>query len=227
MLFERKVAVVSFPGIGSVGKVAVDYLISCTNSRMIMTLPFSGFPPQVLIQEGVARLFTLDVFSPEGREDIILLTSDAQPLEVMGMNRLAGEILSEMREMGVRDVVTLAAYVGAVHENVVGTATDADGVELLKSAGIAVMPSSIIGGMNGIIAGMAPLYGLRGFCILGTTSGERLVDLNAARNLLLSLKNLLQMEIDVSQLEIEEEEEAEEIEAPEAEEYADEDMLYR
>ncbi|MDI9617330.1 MAG: PAC2 family protein [Methanothrix sp.] len=225
MLFERKVAVVSFPGIGSVGKVAVDYLISYTNSRMIMTLPFSGFPPQVLIQEGVARLFTLDVFSPEGRDDIILLTSDAQPLEVLGMNRLAGEVLRELREMGVRDVVTLAAYVGAVHENVVGTATDAAAVELLKNAGIAVMPSSIIGGMNGIVAGMAPLYGLRGFCILGTTSGDRLVDLRAARNLLLSLKNLLQMEIDVSQLEIEEEEEEEE--APEVEECEDEEMLYR
>lgn len=215
----------SFPGIGSVGKVAVDYLISYTNSRMIMTLPFSGFPPQVLIQEGVARLFTLDVFSPEGRDDIILLTSDAQPLEVLGMNRLAGEVLRELREMGVRDVVTLAAYVGAVHENVVGTATDAAAVELLKNAGIAVMPSSIIGGMNGIVAGMAPLYGLRGFCILGTTSGDRLVDLRAARNLLLSLKNLLQMEIDVSQLEIEEEEEEEE--APEVEECEDEEMLYR
>lgn len=225
MLFERKVAVVSFPGIGSVGKVAVDYLISYTNSRMIMTLPFSGFPPQVLIQEGVARLFTLDVFSPEGRDDIILLTSDAQPLEVLGMNRLAGEVLRELREMGVRDVVTLAAYVGAVHENVVGTATDAAAVELLKNAGIAVMPSSIIGGMNGIVAGMAPLYGLRGFCILGTTSGDRLVDLRAARNLLISLKNLLQMEIDVSQLEIEEEEEEEE--APEVEECEDEEMLYR
>ncbi|MCX8206788.1 MAG: PAC2 family protein [Methanothrix sp.] len=225
MLFERKVAVVSFPGIGSVGKVAVDYLISYMNSRMIMTLPFSGFPPQVLIQEGVARLFTLDVFFPEGRDDIILLTSDAQPLEVLGMNRLAGEILRELREMGVKDVVTLAAYVGAVHENVVGTATDVAGLDLLKNAGIAVMPSSIIGGMNGIIAGMAPLYGLRGFCILGTTSGDRLVDLNAARNLLLSLKKLLQMEIDVSQLEIEEEEE--EAEEPEVEECEDEEMLYR
>lgn len=217
----------SFPGIGSVGKVAVDYLISSTNSRMIMSLPFSGFPPQVLIQEGVARLFTLDVFSPEGRDDLILITSDAQPLEVPGMNRLAGEILSEMRGMGVRDVVTLAAYVGAVDENVVGTSTEAAGVEMLKGAGIAVMPSSIIGGMNGIIAGMAPLYGLRGFCILGTTSGDKLVDLNAARNLLISLKDLLQMEIDVSQLEIEEEEEEEAIEAPEIEECEDEDMLYR
>lgn len=143
------------------------------------------------------------------------------------MNRLAGEILSELRGMGVRDVVTLAAYVGAVHEKVVGTATDAAGVELLKSAGIAVMPSSIIGGMNGIIAGMAPLYSLRGFCILGTTSGDKLVDLNAARNLVLSLKNLLQIDIDVSQLEIEEEEEEEVIGAPEIEERADEDMIYR
>lgn len=227
MLFERKVAVVSFPGIGSVGKVAVDYLISYTNSRRIMKLPFSGFPPQVLIQDGVARVFTLDVFSPEGRDDIALLTSDAQPLEVLGMNRLAGEILRELREMGVRNVLTLAAYVGVVHENVVGTSTDAAGVEILKNAGIALMPSSIIGGMNGIIAGMAPLYGLRGFCLLGTTSGDRLVDLRAARNLLLSLKNLLPIEIDVSQLEIEEEEEAEEIGAPEVEVWEDEDMLYR
>lgn len=226
MLFEKKVALVGFPGIGSVGKIALDYLITSLDANKIMTVPFSGFPPQVVVEGGLVRLFMLETFAPPGREDILLLTSDAQPLEVLGMNTLAGEILGDVKGMGVKDVVTLAAYVGAVQNPVVGTSSEREGVEFLKRAGIAIMPTGIIGGLNGLIAGMAPLYGLRGFCLLGTTSGDKLVDLRAARNLLMALKDLLQIEIDVEDLEIEEEEE----EAPpvtEVEEPVDEEMIYR
>jgi proteasome assembly chaperone (PAC2) family protein len=49
---------------------------------------------------------------------------------------------------------------------------------------------------------MSPLYGIRGYCILGTTSGEELVDLKASKNLLEAICSLLGLDISLDGLRI-------------------------
>ena len=58
------------------------------------------------------------------KENLLILSGDAQPLDVVGMYELAGNILQAIKEQGVTDVITLAAYVGETNESVLGTATD-------------------------------------------------------------------------------------------------------
>jgi hypothetical protein len=55
-----------------------------------------------------------------------------------------------------------------------------------------------IGGLNGLLAGLAPLYDLRGFCLLATSSGSDPVDIQAATNLLAAIKELLHLDIEIS-----------------------------
>jgi predicted ATP-grasp superfamily ATP-dependent carboligase len=57
---------------------------------------------------------------------------------------------------------------------------------------------------------MAPLYDLRGFCLLATSSGSDPVDIRAANNLLYAINELLHLEIDITLMEpvIEEPQEA-------------------
>ena len=83
-----------------------------------------------------------------------------------------------------------------------------------------MLRSGAIGGFNGLLAGLAPLYDLRGFCLLATSSGADPVDILAATNLLGAIKELLHLEIDITLMEpiIEE---PEEVEAQEV------DMNYR
>jgi uncharacterized protein len=129
---------------------------------------------------------------------MLILSGDAQPLDVVGMYELAGNILQAIKEQGVTDVITLAAYVGETSETVLGTATDQDSAAALGECKIPMLRSGAIGGLNGLLAGLAPLYDLRGFCLLGASSGADPVDIQAATNLLCAIKELLHLDIDIS-----------------------------
>jgi len=144
------------------------------------------------------------------KENLLILSGDAQPLDVVGMHELAGNILQAIKELGVTDVITLAAYVGETNESVLGTATDSDAVKALSECKIPLLRSGAIGGLNGLLAGMAPLYDLRGFCLLATSSGSDPVDIRAANNLLCAINELLHLDIDITLMEpvIEEPQEA-------------------
>jgi len=214
------ICICGLPGIGSVGKVAADFLATSLQCSTIKPFFSPGFPPQVMVSEGLAKLMHGELMRPREREKLLILSGDAQPLDVLDMYSLAGEILQALKEQGVTDVITLAAYVGENTEKVLGATTDPNFAATLESCNISMLRSGAIGGLNGLLAGMAPRYGLRGVCLLATTSGSESVDLFAAINLLSAIDGLLSLDLDLSLLEpaLEQQEEME---------AEDNDMNYR
>jgi len=211
MFESRFICICGLPGIGSVGKVATDYLVTALECSAILPFFSHSFPPQVMVSLGLAKLMNAQLLRPKQRDNLLILSGDAQPLDVLGMHELAGNILQAIKKQGVTDVITLAAYVGETNESVLGAATDPDGAAALSEQKIPLLRGGAIGGLNGLLAGMAPLYDLRGYCILGASSGSDPVDIRAASNLLGAINELLHLDIDVTLLEpvIEEEEVAE------------------
>jgi uncharacterized protein len=197
MFESRVICICGLPGIGSVGKVAADCLATALECSTIKLFFSRGFPPQVLVFKGLSELLHVELKAPKERADMFILSGDAQPMDVVEMYRLAVEILETIRAKGVTDVITLAAYVGDAKELVMGAATDAESVAALRAKGIPSLCSGAIGGMNGLLAGLAPLHDMRGFCLLGTSSGEDPVDLWAATNLLEAIKDLLGLTVDI------------------------------
>ncbi len=194
------------PGIGSVGKVAVDYLaaaLECSTAKHFFS---KGFPAQVVVTGNVTSLLHAEMKTAKikDRNDLFILSGDAQPLEIREMYSLAGDILEYARSHNVTDIITLAAYVGNSREKVMGAASDPKMAEELQKSGIALLHSGSIGGLNGLLAGLAPLYDMHSFCLLATTSGEDPVDLRAARNLLEALLPLVGMDISLEGLAVEE-----------------------
>jgi proteasome assembly chaperone (PAC2) family protein len=201
MFASRFICICGLPGIGSVGKVAADYLATALECDTIMPFFSRSFPPQVMVCEGLAELMHAQLMRPKEKENMLILTGDAQPLDVVGMYELAGNILQALKEQGVTDVITLAAYVGETNETILGTATDQDSATALGECKIPLLRSGAIGGLNGLLAGLAPLYDLRGFCLLATSSGADPVDIQAANNLLGAIKELFQLDIDITLME--------------------------
>ena len=220
MFESRVICICGLPGIGSVGKVAADYLATALECSTIMPFFSHSFPPQVMVSQGLAELMHAELMRPKEKKNMLILSGDAQPLDVVGMYELAGNILQAIKEQGVTDVITLAAYVGETNEKILGTSTDLDSATALCECKIPLLRSGAVGGLNGLLAGLAPLYDLRGFCLLATSSGADPVDILAATNLLGAIKELLHLKIDITLMEpiIEE---PEEVEAQEV------DMNYR
>jgi proteasome assembly chaperone (PAC2) family protein len=221
-MFESSVICIGgLPGIGSVGKVAADYLataLECSTARHFFS---KGFPAQVVVTGNTTDLLHAEIKAGRIRDehDLFVLSGDSQPLDVREMYSLAGDILEYARSQRVTDIITLAAYVGESEEKVMGAADNPETAAELQKSGIPLLKSGSIGGLNGILAGLAPLYGMHSFCLLATTSGENPVDLRAARNLLEALSTLVGMEISLEELVVDEPETV-----PQCEEM---DMYYR
>jgi len=198
MFASRTICIGGLPGVGSVGKIAADYLSNCLNCKPVKTFISRGFPPQVMINGSQVMLMQSDLKS--ARDDLFILTGDAQPLEIREMYALAGEILQYLKANNVTDIITLAAYVGESSEAVVAAATDSDIAKELEDEGVTLLRNGAIGGINGLLVGLAPMYGLRGVCMLGTTSGDDMVDFRAAKDLLGTVKRILGLQVDLDSL---------------------------
>jgi proteasome assembly chaperone (PAC2) family protein len=201
-MFGSRICIGGLPGIGSVGKIAADYLSTALECRSIQSILSKGFPPQVTVTSGQVSLLQAELKMPIMRRDLLILSGDAQPLGVMEMYSLAGDILEAARSLQITDFITLAAYVGDSKAKVVGAASGPDLARRLEDSGVPLMRSGAIGGLNGLLAGLSPLYGINGYCLLGTTSGDHPVDLQAAQNLLGVVVRLLGLEIPLDALEI-------------------------
>ncbi|MBN1322868.1 MAG: PAC2 family protein [Methanotrichaceae archaeon] len=195
MLGFDQICVGGLPGIGSVGKVAADYLGVALDSQTVATIHSSGFPPQVMVDGGLVHIFRVEINVPKERPDLLILSGDAQPLDVGGMYSLAGEILSQARDLGAGLIITMAAYVGDSKHKVLGVASDAELARSLEDVGVHLLKTGFIGGLNGLLVGMAPSYGLKGLCLLGSSSGDLPVDIEAACNILEVVARLLDLEI--------------------------------
>lgn len=194
-IFGDCVCIGGMPGIGSVGKVAADYIGTALECITFQLMVSTGFPPEVPVEDGIARALLVELKAPEGRDDLLILTGDAQPLKPPHMYNLAGEILKALVSFEVKDLITLAAYVGSSEEAVFGVTTDPDLARDLEEGGIALLRDGIVGGLNGILVGLCPSYGMRGVCLLGKTDGEKAVDLAAAENLIEAASDLLGLKV--------------------------------
>jgi proteasome assembly chaperone (PAC2) family protein len=200
MFSSSKVCLAGFPGIGSVGKVAIDYIIRSMDCEELSSFMSTGYPPQVMVSEGQIVLFKAELKLSKDKDDLFLLSGDAQPLDVKNMYDLAGELLEVLESLSVRNLVTLAAYVGESEDLVMATASTAELVSELEESEFPILRQGFIGGLNGLMVGMAPHYGIKGVCILGSTTGDIPVDLLSARNVVAATSDFLELDVPLEAL---------------------------
>lgn len=194
-----------FPGSGYVGKLAIDHLIDELGATRLVDIYSSAFPPQVIIREdGTIELLKNTVYWwTDDKTSLLLLTGDSQPANPSAEYELAESVLEIAKRFGTIDVFTLAAYITGVFVDkprVFGTATDTEMVHSLHASKIEKMDSGSITGMNGLILGIARLYGMKGVCLLGETSGY-VVDAKAAKAVLEVLLPMVGASISMTEIE--------------------------
>lgn len=216
---EDGILIEGLPGVGNVGKLAVEHLKEEIDAEKAADIYSLYFPPQVLVdEEGLSKLvkntlyFKKDV--GEKNTDLLLLTGDYQGMTPQGQYQLTDRILSVAKDMGVSKLFSLGGYShGEVVEEpeVLGAATTSEKVEEMKELGVKFSeehPSSGIVGASGLLLGLGDkLYDIPGVCLMGETSGY-FVDPGAARAVLKKLSGYISLEIGYAELD----EKAEEVE---------------
>lgn len=166
-----------WPGMGNVAITAGYYMMP----KLGMHLLAEFSPKQLFEIEHVdvvagkispgklprSRLFAWS--DPQHQHDIIVFIGEAQPS--VGKYLFCHSLIDLAAKMGVERVFTFAAMATDMHpahfSRVFGASTDDQGLEQLRSLDIELLEDGRIGGLNGVLLGVAAERGMSGSCLLG------------------------------------------------------------
>lgn len=199
----------ALPGIGHVGKLAIDHVIDELNATKFVEIYSPLFPPQVLVGEGgivddmINEMYYLKSDDEEGH-DFIFLVGNCQALSPEGQYELCGSVLDFVESLGVRELYTLGGLAtgqAVEGDRVLGAATDEKSIEILKEADIEIRSADGgIVGASGLFLSLGRLRGMSGSCLMGKTPGY-FIDAEAAEAILKKLAILLNIEVNTDKLE--------------------------
>lgn len=194
------------PGVGHVGKLAAEHLIEVLNAEKFAEVYSHHLPPQVLIDEGEARLVSIDLYASE-EESVVMIVGDHQAVDNQGHYEVVEAVLDTLEQTVAPSIVyTLGGFgIGEIPEEpaVLGAVSEPGLKAHLEEAGVVFeegRPGGGIVGASGLFLGLGRLRGMDAACLMGETSGY-LVDPKAAQAVLKVLSELLDVEVDLSELE--------------------------
>ena len=166
-----------WPGMGNVAMSAGYYLMAKLGMHLLAEFRAAELfdVEQVEVKEGLVkpgRLPRNRVFvwnDPAERHDILVFIGEAQP--PLGKYAFCRRLIDFARELGVERVFTFAAMATQMRpshvSDVYAAASDEESLAELKDLGLQVLREGHIGGLNGVLLGVAAESGLRGVCLLG------------------------------------------------------------
>lgn len=107
---RNPILIEGLPGIGNVGKVAIDFIIDELKAKKIFELFSYTFPHSVFVNEkNMVELPTIEVFYKKmpGKRDLLLLAGDVQPIDEVSCYEFSEKILDIVQGFKGKEVVTL------------------------------------------------------------------------------------------------------------------------
>lgn len=170
--------IAAWPGMGLVGVNAVEFLRSSLGAHQIAEIDSAGFfaLQGVSVKEGLAVPLKMptNIFhawrNPAGRGDLLLFLGTAQPVTGRELP-LCALVLDVAARLGVKRVFTAAAMASQIDytapSRVYGVTNRLEEVSHLAKLGVQMLQEGEIGGLNGLLIGVAQQQGVPGTCLMG------------------------------------------------------------
>lgn len=204
---KNTILIEGLPGMGHVGKLAAEHLVSELKAKKFAELRSPYFPHHIYIEEGgLVRMVRNDFYEAHvAGKDLVILAGDSQAVTPEGHYEIAEKILEVAEKLKVKEIFTLGGYATGRYSNekpkVVAVFSRPELMEEYRSFGIAVEGNGgPIIGASGLLLGLGKLRGIDGICLLGETHGM-IVDHKSAQSVLEVLTKILGFNVDMSALE--------------------------
>jgi uncharacterized protein (TIGR00162 family) len=201
------VLIEGLPGIGFVANIATLHLISELKAKLFAEIVSASFQDLAVTTEtGSARSPLNELYyckRKNGGRDLVIWYGNTQALTTFGQYELVGKVLDLAQELGCRFVISIGGYKKDEVQQlpaIYSAATDQKTMKDALDLGTKVMVGHIFG-VAGLLIGLARLRNLKGFAILVDTLGMY-PDANAARHALTILSKYLDLNVDLSKLDV-------------------------
>lgn len=208
---KNPILIEGLPGIGNVGKIAVDFIIDECKGKRIATMFSHSMPHSVFVsEENVIEMPRIEFYVIKTKtRDLLLLSGDFQPTSEESCYLFSETVLSYAKSLGVKEAITL----GGIGLQVIpekpklycaGTSKDyidkfRKGTHLRVDTYTAVGP---IVGVSGLIVGLCPKYDFNGVVILSETFSHPLyLGIKGAKEMLILLDHKFKFNLDMKKIE--------------------------
>ncbi len=198
------------PGIGNVGKIAVDFLIDKFNPKLIYEIYSTSFPHSVFVNESnLVEMPSVKVYAAKvNNQDLVLIAGDVQPVDEEASYQFSNLIVEKAKELGCKKMITLGG-IGTMAEpknpKVYGAATSEEikttfGEKSKKIIFNKTRADAIVGA-TGLLLGIGKLNNIEGVGLIVETFGHQFhIGLKEAKSLLKVLKELLDLDLNLKEL---------------------------
>ncbi|MBR9680027.1 MAG: proteasome assembly chaperone family protein [Candidatus Altiarchaeota archaeon] len=208
-ILYNPILIEGLPGIGNVGKMAVEYLIEKLNAKKFAEMYSDHFPYHVFINDDSTIQLPKNEFYyvKSKKHDLVLLTGDFQSMVPQGHYEISESILDFVKKLEVKRMITIGGFgVEGIPSKpkVIGAATDTDIISEFKTLGVLFEPGDRVGmivGASGLLLGLGKRRGMSGVCLMGETFARPMfTDARASKAVLSILKSYLGIELDMADM---------------------------
>ena len=199
------------PGIGNVGKIAIDFIIENLKAKKLFEIYSYSFPSVYVNEENLVELPIIEVYYKKvGNKTLLLLAGDMQPADEESCYEFCEEILDLFQSYRGKEIITIGGiglqkiprnpkvYCTANTKNIVGKYA-VNGV----SNNIYGVVGSIIG-VSGLLLGLAGQRRISAVSLLAETFGHPThMGIKEAKEVLKALNRSLNLKLDINKLDME------------------------
>ena len=172
------VVLFALPGVGDVGKNAVELLNEANDARTVARFIHPGLTPLARLDEDgllAPPHLTAKRIEAENGTSILAITGRGQPSESFQQHDFTTQLLKYLSKAAMKEIIVLAGLMSTPEiKEAFAVATTSPHRVHLEEQGVDVrrdQPSGGAIGMSALMASLAPLFGLKSVCAMATTVG--------------------------------------------------------
>ncbi len=208
---KNPILIEGLPGIGNVGKIAVDFIIENLNAKKIFEIYSYSFPSVFVNEDNLVELPLIEVYYKKiGNKTLLLLSGDIQPLDEESCYEFCEQILDMFQSFRGKEIITLGGIgLQKVPKNpkVYCTANTKDIISKYKVPGVSNDIYGVVGsiiGVSGLLLGLAGQRRISAVSLLAETFGHPThMGIKEAKEVLRALNKTLGLKLDLNKLDAE------------------------
>ncbi len=209
---KNPILIEGLPGMGNVGKIAVDFMIEHLQARKFLEISSHNFPNSVFVNEkNLVELPKIEMYYKNtGEKSIIFLAGDVQPTDEKSCYAFCEEVLNLVEKYKAREIITLGGI--GLPENpkkptVYTTGNDRGLINKYKAKQISTSLYGFVGpivGVSGVLLGLSAERKIPAISFLAETFGHpNHLGIKGAREILSILNKNLKLKLNLTELDAE------------------------
>ncbi len=206
---KNPILIEGLPGMGNVGKIAIDFLIDELDAKKVYDISSHELPHCVFINEhNIVELPMIQVFHKKiGKSDFLFLSGDLQPVSETSCYSFCNYVLDSFEKNKCNEIITLGGIaLGEVPEEPKVYCTG-NSKELIKNYQKYTSKKSLhnfigpIVGVSGLLLGLASKRNIPAVTLLAETYGHpTYIGIHGAQKIVSVLKKKFNFKVDASKL---------------------------